>query len=150
MKMKILIIFFTIGLLSSCNNDDNSDFQSSEINFTEIGKGALFGNGTEGIAQTNIVIDNTTDWQNLMNQMDLYNDVTTQFSETNIDFNAYTVIGIFLEVKPSGWEVETENIIENENNIKVSTIENEYVTGVITQPFCIVKIPKTEKTIIVE
>lgn len=148
--MKILIIFFTIGLLSSCNNDDNSDFQSSEINFTEIGKGALFGNGTEGIAQTNIVIDNTTDWQNLMNQMDLYNDVTTQFSETNIDFNAYTVIGIFLEVKPSGWEVETENIIENENNITVSTLETEYVTGVITQPFCIVKIPKTEKTIIVE
>ena len=150
MKVKILMIFFAIGLLSSCNNDDNSDFQSTEINFTEIGKGALFGNGQEGITESNLTITTTSEWQTLISQMDSYNNVSDNFTETNIDFDVYLVVAIFLEVKGQGWEVETENVLENENNITISTLETEYATAVMTQPFCIVKIPKTEKIIIVE
>ncbi len=133
---------------SSCSSDDDSTtIQSTPITFSEIGKGGLFGNGTEGIAQSNMVIDNTTDWQNLMTQMDSYSNVTTLFSETNIDFNTYIVIGIFLEVKPSGWEVEIINIEENTTDIMVSKTETEAINSVITQPFHIVKIPITDKPI---
>ncbi|MGX1025287.1 protease complex subunit PrcB family protein [Psychroflexus sp. MBR-150] len=150
MKVKILILLFGIGLLTSCNNDDNSDFQSTEINFTEIGKGALFGNGQEGITESNLTITNASDWQSLISQMNSVNNVSDNFTETNIDFDVFLVVAIFLEVKGQGWEIETENIIENENNITISTLETEYATSVMTQPFCIVKIQKTEKTIIVE
>lgn len=147
--MKTIILILSLFLTASCGNDDDNNVtsQSTPITFTEIGKGALFGNGTEGIIQSNIIIDNTTDWQNLMTQMDSFSNVTTQFSETNIDFNAYTVIGIFLEVKPSGWEVEISNIEENTINIMVSKTETEAINSVITQPFHIVKIPITSKPI---
>ena len=146
--MKTIILILSVFLATSCSSDDdNQTAQSTPITFTEIGKGALFGNGTEGITQSNMVIDNSTDWQNLMTQMDSYSNVTTQFSETNIDFNTYTVIGIFLEVKPSGWEVEISNIEENTTNIMVSKTETEAINSVITQPFHIVKIPVTNKPI---
>jgi len=145
--MKTIILILSFFLATSCSDDDNTTTQSTPITFTEIGKGALFGNGTEGIAQSNMVIDNTTDWQNLMTQMNSFNNVTNEFSETNIDFNVYTVIGVFLEVKPSGWEVEISNIEENNTNIMVSKTEIEAVNSVITQPFHIVKIPITNKPI---
>jgi hypothetical protein len=147
--MKTIVLILSLFLSTSCSNDDDNSVtaQSTPITFTEIGKGALFGNGTEGISQSNIVIDNTTDWQNLMTQMNSFNNVTNEFLETNIDFNTYTVIGIFLEVKTSGWEVEISNIEENTTDIMVSKTETEAVNSVITQPFHIVKIPVTNKPI---
>lgn len=147
MKTRILLFLLGIGLMNSCNNDD---FQSPEINFTEIGKGALFGNGQEGISQSNLTISNTTEWQNLISQMNSINNATNNFTETNINFNEYTVFAIFLEVKANGWEIGTESVTENEDNITVTTQEIEMVNSTMTQPFSIIKIPKTEKTILVE
>lgn len=150
MKVKILLFLLGVGLFSSCNNDDNADYQSTEINFTEIGKGALYGNGQEGISQSNLTISNSSEWLSLISQMNSVNNTSDNFTETNIDFNEFTVFAIFLEVKGSGWEIEIENVIENENNISISTLETEFETLGITQPFVIIKIPKTEKTIVVE
>lgn len=145
--MKTIIIIFSLFLATSCSRDDNATTQSTPICFTEIGKGALFGNGSEDIVQSNMVIDNTIDWQNLINQMNSVNNVTNEFSETNIDFNAYIIIAIFLEIKQHGWEVEISSIVENTNSILVSKIETEAINTVITQPFHIVKIPITNKPI---
>ncbi|WGH76212.1 hypothetical protein P8625_03335 [Tenacibaculum tangerinum] len=150
MKIKILIFLFGIGILSSCNNDDNSDFESTSINFTEIGKGALYGNGQEGIPESNMIIKNTNEWHNLISQMNSVNNVSDNFTEINVDFDEFLIVAIFLEVKGQGWGIQTENVIENENNITISTLETEYETSVMTQPFCIVKMSNTEKTIIVE
>ena len=94
-----------------------------------------------------MVINNTTDWQNLIIQMNSFNNVSGNFSETDIDFDNYLIIAVFLEVKPNGWEVQINNITENENSLVVSTNENEFDSSVITQPFSIVKIRRTEKTI---
>ena len=120
------------------------------MNFTEIGKGALYGSGQEGISQSNVIISNTNDWQNLISQMNSVNNVSDNFTETDINFNEFSVFAIFLEVKSSGWEIETETVTENQNSISISTLETEYATAVITQPFSIIKIPKTNKSIIVE
>ncbi|MGB0173169.1 MAG: protease complex subunit PrcB family protein [Flavobacteriaceae bacterium] len=57
------------------------------------------------------------------------------------------VIAVFLEVKSSGWEVRINSITENENSLVVRTNENQFDSSVITQPFSIVKIHKTEKQI---
>lgn len=146
--MKTIIFILSIFLATSCSSDDNNQTsQSTPITFTEIGKGALFGNGSENISQSNLVINNQTDWQNLMNQMNSANNVTNEFSETNIDFSAYIIIAIFLEVKGNGWEVEVSSIEENTSNILVSKTETEAINSVITQPFHIVKIPVTNKPI---
>ena len=82
--------------------------------------------------------------------MNSVNNVSENFTETDINFNEFTVFAIFLEVKGNGWEIETENVIENQNNITITTKETEFATSVITQPFSIVKIHKTDKTLIVE
>ena len=150
MKIKILLFLLGIGLLNSCNNDDNSEIQSTEINFTEIGKGALYGNGQEGISQSNVTISNTNNWQNLISQMNSVNNVSGDFTETDINFNEFTVFAIFLEIKGNGWEIEIENVIENKTNISISTQETEFANSVMTQPFQIIRIPKTDKPIIVE
>ena len=115
MKIRILLFLLGIGLFISCDNDVNANYQSTEINFTEIGKGALFGNGQEGISQSNLTISNTTEWQNLISQMNSVNNTTNNFTETDINFNEFIVFAIFLEVKGQGWEIETENVIENQN-----------------------------------
>lgn len=146
--MKTIILILSIFFATSCSNDDDiQTAQSTPINFTEIGKGALFGNGSEGIAQSNIVIDNTTDWQNLIDQMNSFSNISNSFTETSIDFNSYAIITVFLEIKPTSWEVSITNITENETNISVSVQETEMDNTVITQPFHIVKIPITNKPI---
>ena len=60
------------------------------------------------------------------------------------------VIAVFLEIKPTGWEVEINGVVENENNITIIKEEMELDNTVITQPFHIVKIPITDKEIIFE
>jgi len=151
MKIKVLtlILFSFITLLISCNNDDNSDFQPTKVNFTEIGKGTLYGNGQEGIVQSIIIITNTNDWNNLISKINSINNVSDHFTETEINFSEFTIIAIFLEIKSSGWEIGIKNVIENQDTISLSTLETQYATSVMTQPFCIIKIPKTDKKIIV-
>lgn len=154
-----LVFLLTLLSFNSCSKDEiistpqkqgQIKVEIKEINFTEIGKGILDGNGSEGITQSNMVITNYNDWQNLINQMNSVNNVTDEFTETNIDFNTYQVITVFTEIKPTNWEVEISSIIENENNLTVSIIETEFDFTVITQPFHIVKIPITSKGIVFE
>ena len=148
MKTKIYVLLFLLtSSLISCNKNDIEE-KTNSITFTEIGKGALYGNGAEGIPQSNLVITNNTDWQNLMNQMNAVNNVTDNFTETNIDFSVYEIIAIFLDVKGNGWEVSITDITEDNANIYVDKSEKEYDNSVITQPFHIVRIPKSNKPVI--
>lgn len=149
--IKTIILTFSLFFILSCNNDDkNSNFQSTVIPFTEIGKGSLYGNGSENISQSNLLINNQIDWQNLIDQMNSVNNISNNFTENTIDFDSYSIVAIFLEIKPTGWEVSITNITENETNISVSILESKMDNTVITQPFHIVKIPKTNKEIVVE
>ncbi|CAI8241130.1 MAG: Uncharacterised protein [Formosa sp. Hel1_33_131] len=149
--MKTILLILSFFLSFGCNNNDSQKpFQSTEITFTEIGQGALFGNGVENISQSNLLINNQTDWQNLISQMNSVNNVSDTFFETSIDFDNFSVIAIFLEIKGNGWEVVINTIIENEDYITISIQETEFMTTVITQPFQIVKIPKTTKEIVTE
>ena len=142
--MKTIILFLGIFSIIAC---DNNGTKYSIIKFTEIGKGSLYGNGEEGISQSNKIISNSEDWQTLTDQMNSINHVTDHFEETNIDFESFTVIAVFLEVKQYGCEVEISKIEEDTNSIIVSTTETEYDNPTITQAFHIVKIPITTKTV---
>ncbi len=147
MKNIILILSIVASIYCCNNNKDNQAFPQNK-EFNAIYHGTLGGNGSEGITQSNMVIDNTSNWQNLMSQMNnRFHKVSDSFSETDIDFDNYLIIAVFLDVKPSGWEVKITNITENENNLIISTKETVFLTTVITQPFSIVKIPVTDKTI---
>lgn len=150
--MRTIILIFSLVIVIGCNKDNDGivNFESTEITPIEIGKGALYGVGEEGIPQSNHVITNDNDWQTLMNQMNSINNVTDGFSETAIDFANYVVLAVFLEVKDTGWEVEMNSIIENETDVDVETRETEFDNAVMCQPFHIVQIPVTDKEIVFE
>jgi UDP-galactopyranose mutase len=141
LSKKLLLTFITFFLLTSCSNNEeveSSSFTPQNIPFTTIGSGPYSGNAVT----SNLVIQNNTQWNNLMNQ--LTPDVTNQFTETNIDFNNFFLVAIIDGVKPNtGYSVIITNIVENENNIIVSINHNNSGSGfnVLTQPFHIIKIP---------
>lgn len=141
----ILLVLFFLG----CKKESNEPVlpkQTGPVSFNSIKRGTM--NGSEGIAESNLVINNNADWQNLISQMDSQSNISSTFSETDIDFNEYTIIAVFYEVKNSYWLIEVTAINENEENLSV-TIEDTPTTGsAISQPFHIVKIDKTTKPIL--
>ena len=148
--MKTLLFIFSSLIILSCTHDKAS--QASPVPITEIDKESLYGAGAEGIHQSNYVITNTADWQNLMTQMNSTNNVTDNFAETNIDFNTYEVIAVFDEVQSNGgYTVNITNITETDAEISVAyhlSSPNGLATCVLTQAFHIVKIPKSNKPVI--
>lgn len=118
------------------------------VNVQLIGKGNLSG---DYVAQQNTVITNTTQWNNLLADLDSTNNVSGSFTETNIDFNQYMVIAVFDEVyNNGGHSIDIISVIETSQNIEVDVekLLPGNATSVVTQPYHIVKIPKILKPVI--
>ena len=148
-KITILIITIIIGLTSCNKNDDELNL----VEFTQIGQNNLYGNGAENITKQNLVISESNSWNELIGKMNTVNNVSDEFTETNIDFANFIVIAVFDKVYGNGGHsIDIIKITENENKVIV-TIENILegdATSIMTQPFHIVIIPKTDKLIIFE
>ena len=134
-------------------NCDKTDNDYNQIEFTTIGQDNLYGNGQENIDKENLTISDTDSWNELITKMNTVNNVSDGFAETDIDFLNFMVIAVFDEVYGNGGHsIDIVRIEENENKIIV-TIDNILkgnLTSVMTQPFHIVKIKKTDKLIIFE
>lgn len=149
-RFSILIVTILLGLLTSCNKND---VNLNAVEFKMIGKGNLFGNGNENIIKQNMVISDTTSWNELIGKMNSVNNVSESFTETNIDFQNFSIIAVFDEIKANGgYSIDVIKIMENENNIVVTL---DYIlkggnTTIMTQPYHIVKIQKDNKAVIFE
>ena len=141
------ILFFVIV---SCNNNDepSSSFTPQNIPFTLIGKSYMF--SPTNISQQNTIIDNQTQWSNLLNQMN--SGVWDPFTTTTIDFTNYMLIAIIdIDGRPhTGYTVTINSITEYENDIVVDFSTNGSQNGfaATTQPYHIVKIPIQTKPIV--
>jgi len=148
-RMLIVLILFTV-VLTNCNKKDGT---YEEIEFTTIGQDNLYGNGQENIDKDNLTIYDTESWNSLLTKIDTKNNVSDGFLETSIDFTNFMVIAIFDEVYGNGGHsIDIVKIEENASNIVV-TIDNILkgdITTVMTQPFHLVKIKKTDKQITFE
>ena len=131
-----------------CNNDNDSNYQSTKIIFTEIGLG--FTELNDNLAQ-NLIIATETEWNILLDN--LPSEFVDNFNEININFNEFIIIAVITENQPNtGYSVSVNEIIENKNSINVFS-EIHYVGSGYTrivQPFHIVKIPSTNKEIVFE
>ena len=151
MKKNVLIILLSIFVLSCNSDDDNSGMVNIES--TLIAKNNLFGNGDEGIIEQNLIISDQTAWNDLMTQMNSVNNVTDNFTETDIDFSEYKILAVFDEIKGNGGHSLELNIMSNSENIIVNVTDlapEGNITTVITQPFHIVKILNSDLPIIFE
>ena len=145
---KIVLFFIILFSLNSCCNDD-----SETIIVDTIGKNNLYGGGEEGISKSNLVINDSENWNNLITKMNSRSNVSNSFTETDIDFTKYQIIAVFDEVKYSGgYSIDIIDITENNGTvvIKIENLKKGDATSVITQPFHIIKIKKTNKEIVFE
>ncbi|EPR70094.1 hypothetical protein ADIWIN_3957 [Winogradskyella psychrotolerans RS-3] len=153
MKIQALILLslvFVLSCKSSKIEENNAKMKNSELIL--IAKGNLHGAGEEGIAKQNTVIDNQSDWEHLMTQMNTTNKVSESFTETKIDFSKYAIIAVFNDVKGNGGSsIDLEVSTSSENNTVVTVTyvaPTGYATSVMTQPFYIAKIPKTDLSVV--
>jgi hypothetical protein len=145
-KFSILSFILFFVLLSCSRNDEPiPSFTPRNIPFTVVGSGPYSGNAVT----SNLVIQNNAQWETLKNE--LTQNVTNQFTETNIDFNNFFLVAVIDNVRPNtGFDVNINNILEYENNIIVTLSSNNTGWGyqVLTRPFRIVKIPIQSKPFI--
>ncbi|REE16905.1 hypothetical protein DFQ09_105117 [Winogradskyella pacifica] len=152
MKIQALLLLSLVFVLNCKSNKiekNNAKMKHSER--TLIAKGNLYGAGEEGVAKQNTIIENQSDWEQLMAQMNKVNNVSESFTETKIDFSEYTIIAIFNDVKSTGANsIELDISTTSENTLVVvkyiSPTGN--ATSVMTQPYYITKIPKTDLPVV--
>lgn len=158
MKIQTLIILSLVFVVScKCNKTStetrNNNAKIPQIEPSVIAKGNLYGSGSEGITKQNLVIENQGDWDDLMAQMNKVNNVSDSFTETKIDFLKSSIIAIFADVKGSGGhkiELDISNTSKN-TLVKVNHIAPKgNATSVMTQPYYIAKILKTDLPIVFE
>ena len=150
MYRTIAIVLFLVTVnCKSSQNEKNSGKEPVRL----IKRGNLFGSGEEGIKAQHLIITNQSDWNDLMHKMNAVNEVTSLFSETEIDFSHYSIIAVFDEVRGSGGHSLDLSIKENTKKLVVTVIRKApkgLATSVLTQPYCIIKVPKSEKVIVFE
>jgi len=149
---KYISIFLLSVLVLNC---DSNDAQSRMINIesTLIAKDNLYGNGDEGVVQQNLVISDQSTWTALIDQMNSVNNVSDNFAEIDINFSEYMIIAVFDEIKGNGGHSLALNIRSNSEHIIVNItdlVPEGNATTVITQPFHIVKILKSDLPILFE
>jgi len=148
--MKGLLFILVLTIFIGCIKNDD-EFLSFTISPILIGNGDLGGNGKENITKQKLIISSNETWVELMNKMNSVNYETANFTETEIDFSNFIILAVFDEIKMSGgYTIEITSVVENQNNLTVTIhllSPKGVAPGVITQPYHIVKIPKTEKII---
>jgi len=144
----IVILLFALN----CKSSENKAKMTKE-DIVLIGKGNLYGSGSEGIEKQNLIITSPEEWKDLLNKMNAVNKVSDSFIETDIDFSEYTVIAIFNEIKNSGGHSLNLVIQETKDEFLVEVLRKSpdgIATSVMTQPYYIVKVPKSELPIVFE
>lgn len=151
MKKLLLLLLCSILFISiSCRNEEEENIDGkNQINFLLIGKGNLVGNY---VPQQNTIITNSIQWNNFLNQIDSTTHQTSaSFITTYVDFNDYMVIIVVDEMyNNGGHSIDITSMEEHPQyiNIYVEKLLHGNATSVITQPYHIVKIPKTSKSLI--
>jgi hypothetical protein len=120
----------------------------ADVDSELIAKGNLSGIGTEAISNQYFSITNQTEWENFISQIDVTNEVSSGFSEQNIDFSEYVVIAVIDQVRnTSGYIIDLEISTNYEKIFIGSNLSSPSTDGVvatvISQPYHIVKIAKT-------
>lgn len=150
MKKIFLMAILSIVLVSCSSDDNNESFSSQNIDFTLIAKGSPNIAFYDNSDVENIVFTNSSDWDNFLSEISNSVNVEITFLETNVDFDNFQVIAVVRELQPTGNEVEITNIVEYQDTILVTVIFIEGDATILSQPFHIVKIPKSDKPVVFE
>jgi len=140
MTFKSSILFTLVFIITSCTT------KKQMISFTEVVKG---GHSNVETAKSIVIKDIAS-----------YNEVFTTINQTKepnltiptIDFENEMIIGLFMGMKNSGgYSIKIDSIISNSEKLLVYVKKSKpkgMATSVMTQPFYLAKIKKTNKLIV--
>ncbi|MDA8762491.1 hypothetical protein N9M81_04245, partial [Flavobacteriaceae bacterium] len=108
--MRLILCAFLLVLLGCSSTIQSSKtLKKEEIVFSTISKGTLFGNGIEGILEEKFTITNEKQWQVFLNKINSVNNVSSSFSEININFSNHNIICVFDTIRNTGgYSIEIE------------------------------------------
>ena len=138
--MRILVCIFLL-ILFGCKSTTT---KNNEVSFQTVSKGVLFGDGVEGISESNISFTNAKDWKSFLEKINTPN----TFSKVTIDFSEQQLLCVFDTIRnTSGYKIEIKNILIENKGIKIiytsaKPSAKEMVNMVITQPYHLVIINK--------
>jgi hypothetical protein len=118
-----------------------------ELGFTTISVGTHSGYGS----QANLVIQDSQAWIDLWNQHMLF--MVEPLPVPEVDFSSNMVVAVFMGVKPTGgYALHVYEVVETEATIVVKMERTEpgpttIVPQVLTQPYHMIQIAKTEKPV---
>jgi hypothetical protein len=138
--MRILVSIFLL-ILFGCKSTTT---KNNEVSFQTVSKGVLFGDGVEGISESNISFTNAKDWKSFLEKINTPN----TFSKVTIDFSEQQLLCVFDTIRnTSGYKIEIKNILIENKGIKIiytsaKPSAKEMVNMVITKPYHLVIINK--------
>lgn len=145
---KLLLLFVTSLFIFSCSNDDTPETTQGPMKFEVLFQSALTGDEITPSPHGYVV----TSLEELYEMNNLFIDGFYQaniFSDT--DFDNYYLLYVLDKYKPdSSHYIKVNAVYENENSVDVNVISysvDEPAATVPIQPFTVVKIQKTNKSI---
>ncbi len=140
--MKFMYFVLALMVIASCKSQQKTSMKEENLQMTELEAGPY-----SGIEEAkDLVIDNEQEWKELWAQ---YGKNTIPAPETpEIDFEKELVIACFIGMQNSGGhEVIIREVYLDDNTLiikrdHISPGINCIVTFAITQPYCMIRIPK--------
>ena len=112
--MRIIISIFLLTLVG-CKSTNTNIIKPNEVSFKTVSIGVLYGDGTEGISESNFSISNAKDWNIFLNTINASN----RFSKVAIDFSKQELLCVFDSIRnTSGFKIEIENIFIGKSGLK--------------------------------
>jgi len=153
---KNLFIAALVLAFAGCQDDDSTNSVITDpvnIEFTQVGKNELYGDGAEDIEAGTQIINSEEEWQELLQKITTVNGLPENFGNTDIDFSGYTVIAAFDAIQMNGGhQITITSVIKTGEGLVITadntTDDGGDATLIITQPYHIVKIPKTTQPVI--
>ena len=119
--MRLILCIFLFGVLGcSSTIQPSKTLKKEEIVFSTISKGTLFGNGIEVILEEKFTIKNEKQWQVFLNKINSVNNVSSSFSEININFSNHNIICVFDTIRNTGgYAIEIERVFVEKKNLNI-------------------------------
>lgn len=143
---QIITLFSILFLLAGCSNDDS---HTSDVQYSAIVQGDYF-NGDYNNKKANLVIKDQAEWNKLLLKINILTAANSILPDIDVDFTKYQIIAVIDEVRNyGGYSIDITRITQTDNEIfvKVEHLKPGGINAVITQPYHIVKIAKSEKKV---
>lgn len=149
--MKNIILIFWVLLLVSCDKSETvpSEEPGSEISYTLVYQNTL-SSTLKNMPKGLLVINNDSDWQKFKTDLNTERGhrVSDDFSTDTIDFSKNTVLFVLGNLHPSVASIDVKKISKNGTTITLKVFEQNGMLHMLSHPFLIAKIPKTNDKVI--